>query len=314
MTVKLLTDLDKELPKTVEFNYDELKEYLESILENFKGKKETTSSNYRKRKEDRAQLNKLSAAIDGVRKEVKKKLLDVINNGTNDNPSFVEKMNALVSLIESVSMEIDKGIKEYEEKIREESAMQITDMLEKTAVKTLGEKWKGKANSWLKEWSSAQMTRKKNAWLNIGADMNCVFAEISTELVRCKNAIEKLKSILKESDSEMTRVLAENELSKKFDISDAIIAIEQSRENERVAFERKESERIEQLKSMSKTVIPVETESGKENIKENKQCMFSCDMRFVGTLDAFQNLKDYLSINKDITFTVIRRMEEINNK
>ena len=314
MTVKLLTDLDKELPKTVEFNYDELKESLESILENFKGKEETTSSNYRKRKEDRAQLNKLSAAIDGVRKEVKKKLLDVINNGTNDNPSFVEKMNALVSLIESVSMEIDKGIKEYEEKIREESAMQITDMLEKTAVKTLGEKWKGKANSWLKEWSSAQMTRKKNAWLNIGADMNCVFAEISTELVRCKNAIEKLKSILKESDSEMTRVLAENELSKKFDIADAIIAIEQSRENERVAFERKERERIEQLKRMSKEVVPVETENGKEKSEENKQCMFSCEMRFVGTLDAFQNLKDYLSMNKDITFTVIRQMEEINNK
>lgn len=308
MEIKMMTDLDGILPKTIEFNYKELDEQLNEMLEKYKGKEKTDASNYKKRKDERAQLNKLSSALDGVRKDVKKRLLAVMEDGQNDDPSFSDKIKSLVGLVNMVSGEIDNGIKEYEEGVREQLRNNFTKVIDTLAKTKLDEKWYSLSKNWLASWANEQMTRKKGCWLNIGVDENAVCMEIQQEIDRILKQILAVSAMFTPDDEEITHVKSENALAVRFDATDGITAINESRESIRRAKEREEEKRRIELQKMSETITPMPNEKGE--IEKESQ-VYSCEMRFVGTMSAFQNLKDYLKMNKDISYVVTRSMEAV---
>lgn len=308
MEIKLMTDLDGTLPKTVEFNYEELDRQLNEMLEKYKGKEKTDASNYKRRKEERASLNKLSSALDSVRKDVKKRLLAVMEDGTRDNPSFTDKMKSLIGLVSMVSGEIDNGIKEYEEGVKGQLRESFICFMSTMSSRILGADWEFKSRNWLRAWSEEQMTRKKGCWLNMGVNEDDVYREIESEINRIKSQIDTLEQVLvTKEDEEITRIKAREALAVKFDVSDAIMAINESREAIKLAKEREEEKRRVELQKMSETITPTPNEKG-----EVETVRFSCEMRFVGTMEAFVNLRAYLEMNKDINYVVTRSMEPIN--
>lgn len=97
----------KDLPSVV-FNFEDLKKELVVNLEKYKGLV-YTDENIKDAKTDRANLNKLSEAIDTRRKEIKNKYLEPYNK-------FEAQIKELEALINEPKALIDKQIKDFEEK------------------------------------------------------------------------------------------------------------------------------------------------------------------------------------------------------
>ena len=111
MEFKLITDLSV-LPKQVEFNADELKAELVPKLAYYKSLVVTEDA-IRQAKTDRASLNKLRAAIDGRRKEVKAACLAPYEQ-------FERQCREIIELIDEPILAIDTQIKAFDQKEQEE--------------------------------------------------------------------------------------------------------------------------------------------------------------------------------------------------
>lgn len=111
MELAILTPEEKFL-KAVEFNFQELKTELTNRLEKYKGLVYTEDQT-KEAKADKANLNRLKTAFEDKRKEVKAKCLEPYE-------SFEKKMKELVALIEKPILQIDSGIKKFEEKQKSE--------------------------------------------------------------------------------------------------------------------------------------------------------------------------------------------------
>ena len=92
---------------TIQWNYPELKQWVEDGLQAYKGVVYTEDM-ITQAKKDRATLNKLVTAIDTKRKEMKALYLQPYE-------SFEKEAKGLISMIKEVSGEIDAQVKGYEE-------------------------------------------------------------------------------------------------------------------------------------------------------------------------------------------------------
>lgn len=111
------------LPK-IEWNYDEVKKWIEDGLEAYKGLVYTDDT-IAKAKKDRATLNKLAAAIDSKRKEMKALYLHPYED-------FETQAKELVGMIKKQSDEIDAQVKAYDEFRRQEKQAEIIKIYEVT--------------------------------------------------------------------------------------------------------------------------------------------------------------------------------------
>lgn len=112
------------LPKTIDFNFEELKGQLASSLELYTGLVVTEDS-IKSAKEDRAKLNKLREALETKRKEVKKECMAPYTD-------FESKVKELVALIDKPIAAIDGQLKGYEEKRRSEKREAVLTIYEET--------------------------------------------------------------------------------------------------------------------------------------------------------------------------------------
>lgn len=96
------------LPKTIDFNFEELKGQLAESLALYTGLV-VTEDGIKGAKEDRAKLNKLREALENKRKEVKRECMTPYTD-------FEAKVKELVGLIDQPIAAIDAQLKEYEEK------------------------------------------------------------------------------------------------------------------------------------------------------------------------------------------------------
>ena len=129
------TRLEGVLPERISFNYEELKNELDERLKVYQGKEKTDASNYKERKADRARLNDLARSLNDDRKQLKQQLLSPLTNGTPEHISYSDQIDQLIGSIKMVVGEIDAGIKEYEDGLREAKR---TDII--AALKLGGEK------------------------------------------------------------------------------------------------------------------------------------------------------------------------------
>lgn len=112
------------LPKTIDFNFKELKSQLAESLSLYTGLVVTEDS-IKAAKEDRAKLNKLREALDTKRKEVKKECMAPYND-------FEAKVKELLGLIDKPIAAIDGQLKEFEEKRRAAKRADILAIYEET--------------------------------------------------------------------------------------------------------------------------------------------------------------------------------------
>ena len=112
------------LPKTIDFNFEELKTQLASSLELYTGLV-VTEDGIKSAKEDRAKLNKLREALETKRKEVKKECMAPYTD-------FEGKVKELVGLIDQPIAAIDGQLKAYEEQRRAAKRADILAIYEET--------------------------------------------------------------------------------------------------------------------------------------------------------------------------------------
>lgn len=112
------------LPKTIDFNFEELKTHLASSLELYTGLV-VTEDGIKSAKEDRAKLNKLREALETKRKEVKKECMAPYTD-------FEGKVKELVALIDQPIAAIDGQLKAYEEQRRAAKRADILAIYEET--------------------------------------------------------------------------------------------------------------------------------------------------------------------------------------
>ena len=112
------------LPKTIDFNFEELKGQLASSLELYTGLV-VTEDGIKGAKEDRAKLNKLREALETKRKEVKRECMAPYTD-------FEAKVKELVGLIDQPIAAIDKQLKDFEEKRRTAKRADILAIYEET--------------------------------------------------------------------------------------------------------------------------------------------------------------------------------------
>lgn len=112
------------LPKTIDFNFEELKTQLASSLELYTGLV-VTEDGIKSAKEDRAKLNKLREALETKRKEVKKECMAPYTD-------FECKVKELVGLIDKPIAAIDAQLKTYEEQRRSDKRAAVKEIYDET--------------------------------------------------------------------------------------------------------------------------------------------------------------------------------------
>lgn len=112
------------LPKTIDFNFEELKGQLAESLALYTGLV-VTEDGIKSAKEDRAKLNKLREALETKRKEVKKECMAPYTD-------FEGKVKELVALIDQPIAAIDGQLKAYEEQRRAAKRADILAIYEET--------------------------------------------------------------------------------------------------------------------------------------------------------------------------------------
>ena len=112
------------LPKTIDFNFEELKTQLASSLELYTGLV-VTEDGIKSAKEDRAKLNKLREALETKRKEVKKECMAPYTD-------FEGKVKELVGLIDKPIAAIDAQLKTYEEQRRADKRAAVKEIYDET--------------------------------------------------------------------------------------------------------------------------------------------------------------------------------------
>lgn len=114
----------ESLPKTIDFNFEELKTQLAESLELYAGLV-VTEDGIKAAKEDRARLNKLREALETKRKEVKRECMAPYTD-------FEAKVKELVGLIDQPIAAIDGQLKAYEEQRRSAKRADILAIYEET--------------------------------------------------------------------------------------------------------------------------------------------------------------------------------------
>lgn len=106
-----------QLPEAVSFNYEELKQELSEKVSHY----ETlvyTDDQIKVAKEDRANLNKLKKALNDERIRLEKEYMIPFN-------TFKAQINEIIGIIDKPVAVIDKQVKGYEEKCRQEKKQEI---------------------------------------------------------------------------------------------------------------------------------------------------------------------------------------------
>ena len=169
MEFQIKTDLSG-LPKTIDFNFEAMKKWLDTKLEQYRALV-VTPDGIKEAKEDRAALNNLSKAIDARRKEIKKQCLAPYD-------SFESKCKELTGMIDQASRSIDDQVKAFEEKEKEEKRNQIMAVYPDLA----GD---------LAQFVPFQKLMDKR-WLNKSVSVNTAITELSGRVESIRKDIETI--------------------------------------------------------------------------------------------------------------------------
>lgn len=231
MEIQIFTPTQAQPLPPVEWNYEEVKQWLENSLARYKGivYDDTQVANA---KADRASLNKLAAAIDAKRREMKALYLEPY-------AEFEAQAKELTAMIKMQSDEIDAQVKAFDNFRRDEKLAQIKAEIYAPMIGNLAE---------LVPYDKLHNPRWLNVTMSIGS--------IAEEMAR---TVEKITAGLKAIDQlNLAPDIADrvrDAFMRDFDLAAAIA------EKERILAEREKMERYHAAQQAQSTPTPAQVPS-----------------------------------------------------
>ncbi len=173
MQIEIYNPAQGEPLPPVKWNYEELKGQLVAALESYKGRIYTEST-ISEAKKDRANLNKLAAAIDTRRKEMKARYLAPYEE-------FEAQAVELTGLVKQQAAEIDAQVKAFDEARRVEKQEHIRTMY----AAVMGD---------LAELVPYERLHNPK-WLNVTTSMNAIEAEIIEKAENIRAAMASIDAL-----------------------------------------------------------------------------------------------------------------------
>ena len=214
MQIEIYTPSQAKPLPPVEWNYPEVKKWIEDGLEAYKGRVYTEDT-IALAKKDRATLNKLVDAIDGKRKEMKAMYLEPYSQ-------FEAQAKELTKLVKEQAAAIDAQVKAYDEGRRQEKQKLIEDVYAVLIGDLAG----------LVPYKRLHDPK----WLNVTANMGNVTEELTRKIERIEKGLASISALGLPKD---TAEQIKSVFLKDFDLAAALA------EKERIEKEREELARYE---------------------------------------------------------------------
>lgn len=158
----------------VEWNYDELKQWVSDGLEAYRGRVYTEDT-VTEAKRDRATLNKLAQAIEERRREIKTVYLAPYDQ-------FEKQAKELVEMVKTQSREIDAQVKAYDQKRRDEKLEKIKTELYAPLIGSLAE---------LAPYEKLHDPK----WLNVTVSMGAISEALATKIENIASGLSALDNL-----------------------------------------------------------------------------------------------------------------------
>ena len=286
MQIEITSPVQGQALPPIEWNFEAVKQWVETGLKKYENIV-YTEDDIPRAKKDRADLNKLSKAIDDKRKEMKKQYLAPYEE-------FERQANYLTGLIDKQSGLIDAQVKEYEEVEKQKKQDEIKAIYEEVA----GD---------LKGLIPYEAIHDKK-WLNKGTSIAKVKEAIETVIARTKTAFTAIDAMgMDEKDTNRCKGV----YVRTFDLADAIAEKERIEEENRKLAELKArneaARKVAAEKAENATVEPIKVERGgystpeQENPAEAKEdpaeALIQIDFRVWATKEQLNILKAFLNNN-----------------
>lgn len=257
MEIKLLTPLNN-LPKAIDFNYEEILLEAERSVDKYKGliydEKQIVEA-----RSDRAEINAKIKALKALKTDIKKEL-------TRPYDEFSKKMDSIIEVFEKAVVGIDTQVKAVENKNKEEKRTQIisayTEVFDTYAEYVPIEKlWNDK-------------------WLNATYRYSAIVDELKFLKDRIVADIAAISVLKSENETEL--------LAYYFDCLDFSKTL--------LRFEalKTEKEKISKLQKSQKAEQP----KSKNNNAPIDEKTYTFELRITGTKQQLNNLKAFLVNNK----------------
>lgn len=177
--IRMITDLDKALPQSIAFNFEEVKTWLTENLASYKNMV-VTEDEIGAAKADKAKISKLSKTISEQRIAIKKRYLEPYND-------FEAKMKELSGMCDEAAKNIDIQVKAFDEKRKTEKREEL-----KAFFGSLNQQ------AWL------HFERIENPrWMNVTYDMETAKADIQAAVTAIGENVTTITASGSEFENEM---------------------------------------------------------------------------------------------------------------
>ena len=289
--IRMITDLDKAVPQSLDFNFEEVKAWLGENLAAYRNMV-VTEDGIAAAKSDKAKIRKISSAISEQRIVVKKRYLEPYN-------AFEANMKELSGMCDEASKNIDDQLKKFEE---QRKAQKRNDLLAFYQTQN--------APAWL------TFERIENPrWMNVTFSMDEAQKEI-TEKVNAVNAdVESISGFDAEFADEMLleyrktlnvsgAIQRGNELRRMKQERERRRAEQEAAEKARTA-EREEAERrraeaaieAQRAREAAETATPEEKQTQEPEKQLKEEPIQVLDFRVYVTQEQKIALRDWLKEN-----------------
>lgn len=237
---------EEQFLKSIDFNYDEIKGELQTVLEKYQNLA-FTDETMKEAKNTRAHLNQLKTKIDNVRKDMKKRCLAPYE-------AFETKIKDLTNLVDKPILQIDSQVKSYEERCKQEKLENIKAF------------WNETAKDILPLVSFDRIFNEK--WLNATTTMKSINEEIT-----------KIVDDIKQGLDTISQLHTEYELQVKDKFLETLSLVIALNENNRLKERQKAIEEQERLRKeaelkaqqQTQTSAPAETPKQMDIVEEVKK-------------------------------------------
>ena len=262
------------LPSVIEFNYSELKAEMTERLKYYNNLVVSENS-IKSAKADKANLNKLIAAIESERKEVKRRCLEPYND-------FEAKCKELVMLVKAPVVAIDNQIKEFENIKKQEKYDEL---------KSCFDNYIGDMADIIK---FDKILNPK--WGNATAKIDTLKAEIEDNIDRIKKELETLNTEYADKPYKSAVI---TEYCKAYSTSQALVYAAQLQREEEM-----QKKVLEQKKTQPVQQEVVQTVSASQS-QQPKEQLGTCAFRVIGTYNQIKNLRKFM-VDNGIKFETIK--------
>ena len=275
MQIEIYNPTPEQPLAPVEWNYAEVKQWVQDGLEAYKGRIYTNDT-IQQAKQDRATLNKLAQAIAAKRKEMKAMYLEPYNE-------FETQAKELEDLVKAQSAAIDAQVKAYDDDRKEQKLAEIRKLYD-AMIGPMAE---------LVPYERLHDPK----WLNVTASMSSVSDALAKKIDRIEAGLKSIDSL---SLTDNIAVQVKDVFLRNYDLAEAMQAREriekQQRELERLREKNQVEKAAQEAEAKAVPAAPVRTEPAPKPAPAD-QPLYTVAFRVEATAEQLAALKSFLKTN-----------------